>query len=157
MFDFQNYKFLKKWGLKILSLSILIVISFFSYEIFLGFNKSLSYLLSLTFYLSLCCLFIKTIPHSTINKKNTVFATLLLAIELLLADIFSFFIFVVLPAEIPLDINYTLSLIIPAIFTYTLLHSFKHSKILFTTTLTILLLPIYYPFISYLLNINQIE
>lgn len=157
MFDFQNYKFLKKWWLKILSLSILIVISFFSYEIFLGFNKSLSYLLNLILYFSLCCFFLKTIPYFRLNKKNTVFVTLLLAIELLLADIFSFFIFVVLPTEIPLNINYTLSLIIPAIFTYILLYSFKYSKILFTTTLTILLLPIYYPFISYLLNINQIE
>ena len=157
MFDFQNYKFLKKWWLKILSLSILIVISFFSYEIFLGFNKSLSYLLSLTFYLSLCCLFLKTIPYFTLNKKNTLFVTLLLAIELLLADIFSFFIFVVLPVEIPLKINYTLSLIIPAIFTFILLYSLKHSKILFSTTLIILLLPIYYPFISYFLNIHQIE
>lgn len=157
MFDFQNYKFLKKLGLKILSLSILIVISFFSYEIFLGFNKSLSYLLNLILYLSLCCLFLKTIPYFTLNKKNTLFVTLLLAIELLLADIFSFFIFVVLPVEIPLKINYTLSLIIPAIFTFILLYSFKHSKILFTTTLIILLLPIYYPFISYFLNIHQIE
>lgn len=157
MFDFQNYKFLKKLGLKILSLSILIVISFFSYEIFLGFNKSLSYLLNLILYLSLYCLFLKTIPYFTLNKKNTLFVTLLLAIELLLADIFSFFIFVVLPVEIPLKINYTLSLIIPAIFTFILLYSFKHSKILFSTTLIILLLPIYYPFISYFLNIHQIE
>lgn len=157
MFNFQNYKFLKKLGLKILSLSILIMISFFSYEIFLGFNKSLSYLLNLILYLSLCYLFLRTIPYSISNKKNTVFVTLLLAIELLLSDIFSFFIFVVLPIEVPFKIDYTLSLIIPAIFTAILFHSFKQRKIIFTTTLILLLLPIYYPFISYFLNLYRIE
>ncbi len=157
MFNFQNYKFLKKFGLKILSLSILVMISFFSYEIFLGFNKSLSYLLNLILYLSLCYIFLRTTSHSTSNKKNTVFVTLLLAIELLLSDIFSFFIFVVLPIDVPFKIDYTLSLIIPAIFTAILFNSFKPRKILFTITLIILLLPIYYPFIAHFLNLYQIE
>ena len=164
MFNFQNYNFIKTvfavlkfCFFKLLYSFIFLTALLLSYFIIPGANKNFGYILYLFIYLLNCCILAKIYVNKKDNKLKTVIITLFIATELILSDLFVFFIIMLRIFQLSGEAILIACILFPLAFTTVFAISHNQSKKIFCITLSIILFPIYYPFIAYFLNIYRIE